>query len=150
MSIDRQFGVHELPGTEEPAPQMKRETVSAGFELQMRGYVNAIWAKIAELEGRIDDFEGWRTAIALALHNATGIDPRVSASPGPLSSVAHLARGAKADGPNPATGEGYGDGSGQKPGVRASPPKPRSEKPWEAEGVSRRTWYRRQKGCVTS
>ena len=128
MSIDRQFGVHEIPGAEQPAPQMKRETVSAGFELQMRGYVNAIWAKIAELEGRIDDFEGWRTAIALALKDATGIDPRQSASPGPLSSVAHLARGAKADGPNPATGEG------------GRPP----PKPWEAEGVSRRTWYRRQ------
>jgi hypothetical protein len=124
MSVDRQFGVHELPGAEQPAPAMKRETVSAGFELQMRGYVNAIWAKLATLEGRIDD-----CAIALALKDATGIDPRVSASPGPLSSVAHLARGGKAAGPNPATGEG------------GRPP----PKPWEAEGVSRRTWYRRHK-----
>jgi hypothetical protein len=124
MSIDRQFGVHELPGTEAPAPQMKRETVSAGFELQMRGYVNAIWAKIAELEGRIDDFEGWRTAIALALKDATGIDPRVSSRPALLAA----AGGARGEGVAPPT----------------SPPKPRSEKPWEAEGVSRRTWYRRQ------
>jgi len=124
-----------LPGTEEPAPQMKRETVSAGFELQMRGYVNAIWAKFAELEGRIDDFDGWRTDIAEALKDVTGIDPRVSASPGPLLSVAPLARGAKADGPNPARGEGD-----------RLPPKPRNEKPWEAEGVSRRTWHRRHGG----
>jgi hypothetical protein len=131
MSIDRQFGVHELPGAEQPAPQMKRETVSAGFELQMRGYVNAIWAKLAELEGKIDDFEGWRTAIALALKDATGIDPRSSSRP---------LLAAAGDG-----GERYGDEFGRKrPGVRASP---RSAKPWEAEGVSRRTWYRRQKGA---
>jgi hypothetical protein len=134
MSIDRQFGVHELPGTEAPAPQMKRETVSAGFELQMRGYVNAIWAKIAELEGRIDDFEGWRTAIALALKDATGIDPRTSASSVSSRPLLAVAGGAR--------------GEGSAPPI--SPPKPRSEKPWEAEGVSRRTWYRRQKGCVTS
>ena len=82
MSIGRQFGLHELPGTEEPAPQAKPRTVTAGFESQIRGYVDAIWLKIAELEGRIDDFEGWRTAIALALKDATGIDPRNS--PGPL------------------------------------------------------------------
>jgi hypothetical protein len=121
MSIDRQYGLHELPGTEEPAPQPRREAVSAGFELAMRGYVNAIWAKIAVLEGRIDDFEGWRTAIALALKDATGIDPRGSSRP-MLASAA-------------------GDG-----GERTAPPSsPRSAKPWEAEGVSRRTWYRRQK-----
>ena len=139
MSIDRQFGVHELPGTEQPAPQAKRETVSAGFELQMRGYVNAIWAKVAELEGRIDDFEGWRTAIALALHERTGIDPRASSRPALLAAAGE------------AKGERYGDEPGSTMvGVRAVPPKPpvpvkpRSEKPWEAEGVSRRTWYRRQ------
>jgi hypothetical protein len=108
MSIDRQYGVHELPGTEEPAPQIKRETVSAGFELQVRGYVSAIWAKIAELEGKIEDFAGWRTAIALALKDATGIDPRNSTSPNP------------------------------------SREKPSREKPWELEGVSRRTYFRRK------
>ena len=121
MSIDRQFGVHEIPGTEEPAPTLKRETVSAGFESQMRAYVNAIWAKIAELEGKIDDFEGWRTAIALALRDATGIDPRASTRP------LLAALGAR--------------------GERAPPhaPPKRTAKPWEREGVSRRTWYRRQK-----
>lgn len=125
MSIDRQFGVHELPGAEQPAPQMKRETVSAAFELQMRGYVNAIWAKLAELEGKIDDFDGWRTAIALALKDATGIDPRTSSRPQLVADVSG-ARGERAIPPT------------------ASPPK-RQAKPWEAEGVSRRTWYRRQR-----
>jgi hypothetical protein len=124
MSIDRQFGVHEIPGTEEPAPQVRRETVSAGFELQMRSYVNAIWAKLAELEGKIEDFEGWRTAIALALKDATGIDPRSSSRPMLVSGVS----GARGE------------------GLSHSPPKP--EKPWEAEGVSRRTWYRRHKGAA--
>lgn len=131
MSIDRQFGVHEIPGAEQPAPTSKRETVSAGFESQMRGYVNAIWAKLAELEGKIDDFEGWRTAIALALKDATGVDPRKPfRSPEPLLvSAAGEARG------------GYAS-----PQV---PPKPRGLKPWEAEGVSRRTWYRRHKEAAT-
>jgi hypothetical protein len=122
MSISRQYGLHELPGTEEPAPQMKRETVSAGFELQMRGYVNAIWAKIAELEGKIDDFEGWRTAIALALKDATGIDPRNSNSAPPLLVSAAPTGGEK----------------------RSAGRSPRSPKPWEAEGVSRRTYFRRK------
>ena len=56
MSVDRQFGVHELPGTEQPAPSpaKTKTTVSAGFELQTRGYINAMWAKIVELEGRIE------------------------------------------------------------------------------------------------
>ena len=137
MSIDRQFGVHEIPGTEAPAPAMKRETVSAGFELQMRGYVNAIWAKLAELEGRLDDFAGWRTAIAEALKERTGIDPRHSPRPMLVS------------GPGEARGERYGDEPGSTMvGVRAAPLKPRSDKPWEAEGVSRRTWYRRHKGAA--
>ena len=92
----------------------------------MRGYVNAIWAKIAALEGRIEDFEGWRTAIALALKDATGIDPRHSSRP-MLVSAAGEARGER---PRP-----------------AAPPKP-GPKPWEAEGVSKATWYRRQKGAA--
>ena len=134
MSIDRQFGVHELPGTEEPAPTLKRETVSAGFEANMRAYVNQIWAKLAELEGRIDDFEGWRTAIALALKDVTGIDPRFPLNAGSgrplLVSAAGEARGGAVSPPPP------------KPSPSKSP---RGEKPWEAEGVSRRTWYRRHK-----
>ena len=129
MSIDRQFGVHEIPGTEEPAPQPRRDTVSAGFEAQIREYVNAIWAKIAALEGRIDDFEGWRTVIALALKDATGIDPRKSSQGRPMlvTDDGGAARGGR---PRP-----------------VAPPKP-DVKPWEAEGVSRRTWYRRHKGAA--
>ena len=72
MSIDRQFGVHEIPGTEEPAPQAKRETVSAGFELQMRGYVNAIWAKLAELEGKVQDLGSSRPMLVSAAGEARG------------------------------------------------------------------------------
>lgn len=113
MSVDRQFGVHELPGTEQPAPAPAKTTVSAGFELQMRGYVNAIWAKVVELEGKlddfegkVDDFEGWRSEIAEALKERTGIDPR-----SPLKAP-----------------------RGRKPGPR----------PWLAEGVSRRTYFRRK------
>jgi hypothetical protein len=122
MSVERQFGVHEIPGTEEAAPA---RTVSAGFEGQMREYVNAIWAKLASLEGRIEDFEGWRTTIALALKDATGIDPRHSTDPAVLGEFVRQA----------AINE-----------LGAGPPKPPVEKPWEAEGVSRRTWYRRHKG----
>ena len=153
-NISRQFGLHELPGTEEPAPTPKPRTVTAGFESQIRGYVDAIWLKIAELEGRIDDFEGWRTAIALALKDATGIDPRNSSkifrSPEPLLVSA--------------AGEAKGERS-QDVDPRAVPPKrlpsaesnqtrkiddfvnrkPRGAKPWEAEGVSKATWYRRHK-----
>ena len=36
--------------------------MSAGFEMQMRGYVNAIWARLGELEGKLEGFEfagGW-------------------------------------------------------------------------------------------
>ena len=124
MSIDRQFGVHEIPGTEQPAPTAKRETLSAGFEAQMRGYVNAIWAKLAVLEGRIDDFEGWRTAIALALKDATGVDPRNSRP------MLVSGSGARGEQPRP-----------------VAPPKPLA-KPWLAEGVSKATWYRRQKGAA--
>jgi hypothetical protein len=114
VSIDRQYGLHELPGTEEPAPAPRREAVSAGFEAQMRGYVNAIWAKIAELEAKIDG---------------------MSSQPRPL-----LVTG----GGGEARGERYGDEPGSTMvGVRAVPPKP-ALKPWEAEGVSKATWYRRQ------
>jgi hypothetical protein len=123
MSIDRQYGVHEIPGTEAPAPQVKREAVSAGFEASMRGYVNAIWAKIAALEGRVDDFEGWRTDIAEALKEATGIDPRHSRRPLLVT--------------------GEGEARGERPRPEA-PPKP-ALKPWEAAGVSKATWYRRHK-----
>jgi hypothetical protein len=138
-NISRQFGLHELPGTEEPAPQAKPRTVTAGFESQIRGYVDAIWLKIAELEGRIDDFEGWRTAIALALKDATGIDPR---SPKTFNSPEPLLVSAAGE----AKGERYGDEPGSTMvGVRAVPPKPRGAKPWEAEGVSKATWYRRHK-----
>jgi hypothetical protein len=125
MSVERQFGVHEIPGTEEPAPTRRPETVSAGFELQMRTYVNAIWVKLAALEGRIEDFEGWRTAIALALKDATGIDPRSSQGRPMLVT----------DDGGVAKGEGFSH----------SPPKPPVAKPWVAEGVSKATWYRRHK-----
>jgi hypothetical protein len=83
MSVDRQYGLHELPGTEQPAPTpaAAKTTVSPGFELQMRGYVNAIWAKLEQLEGMIDDFEAWRAEVALFLKANSGIDPR--APPGP-------------------------------------------------------------------
>jgi hypothetical protein len=102
MSVDRQFGVHELPGTEQPAPQIKRETVSAGFELQMRGYVNALWAKLGELEGKLAEISSRPELVA-------------------------------------AGGEARGRERVRPP----SSPKP-SIKPWEAEGVSRRTYFRRK------
>lgn len=125
MSISRQYGLHELPGAEQPAPQPRRDTVSAGFESQMREYVNAVWAKLAELEGRIDDFQGWRTDIAEALKEVTGIDPRLSSLERPmLVADDREARGKEA--------------------LIASSPK-RGLRPWEAEGVSKATWYRRQK-----
>jgi hypothetical protein len=104
MSISRQFGVHEVPGTEEEAPRPRRE-VSAAFEANMRDYVSAIWAKLGELEGKIEGFEAWRDEIAHWL--------RVQRSPGPVSLV-------------------------------SSPP-PHPPKPWETEGMSRRTWYRKRK-----
>ena len=107
MSIDRQFGVHELPGTEQPAPALKRETVSAGFELQMRGYVNAIWAKLAELEGRLD---GEASSASAAAGEARGGRERLRSPSSPKPSLG-------------------------KP----------SPKPWEAAGVSRRTWFRKRK-----
>jgi hypothetical protein len=113
VSISRQFGVHEVPGTEEEAPRPKRE-VSAAFEGQVRDYVSAIWLKLGELEGKIEGFEAWRDDIARWL--------MVQRSPGPVSLVS-----------SPGDGEGAG----------RPPPHP---KPWETEGMSRRTWYRKRKG----
>ena len=134
MSVSRQFGLHELPGTEEPAPQRPRETVSAGFELAMRGYVNAIWAKLSEIEGRIDDFEGWRADIAEALKEATGIDPRLSSPAAMLVSPAGEGGERKSSG-----------GPSPRSTAKPSTAKPSTAKPWEVEGVSRRTWFRRRK-----
>jgi hypothetical protein len=45
MSMDRQFGIHEIPGTEEPAP--KRD--AAGLEKQ----INQIWSKLAEHDEKL-------------------------------------------------------------------------------------------------
>lgn len=126
-NISRQYGVHEIPGTEAEAPNQARQ-VSAAFEGQMRDYISAIWVKLGALELEIDDFKEWREELNYRLLSRV-------ASPGPLSSVAPLASGEKADGPNPATGEGAVFS-------KASPP----PKPWEAEGVSKATWYRRNKG----
>jgi hypothetical protein len=133
MSIDRQYGMHEIPGTEAPAPQ-KRETVSGGFELQMRGYVNAIWAKLAELEGKIDDFEGWRIDIAEALKQATGFDPRDLSSRGRPLLVS-------TDGGEARGREGVRPPSSPRPRPAPAP----AARPWEAEGVSKATWYRRHR-----
>ena len=124
MSISRQYGLTEIPGTEEPAPAPKRAAVSLGFESQMRDYVGAIWLKMGELERKVVSLEEWREGLA---------------SPGPLLSVAHLARGETADGPNPARGEGG------RPSPKPSSVKPRGKRPWEDEGVSKATWYRRNK-----
>lgn len=106
MSVERQFGVHEIPGTEEPAPQVRRDSVSAGFESQMRDYVNAIWAKLANLESQLQAMSSQGRPV--------------------LVSEAREARGERAAPPS-------------------SSPKPSLDKPWEAAGVSRRTWYRRHK-----
>ena len=112
MSIDRQFGVHEIPGTEEPAPQAKR-TVSASFEASMRDYVGAIWLKIGELERKVVNLEEWREELNYRLAS------RVSPEPERLPSA-------------------QGDQT-RKTGDFVN------RKPWEVEGVSRRTWYRRHK-----
>jgi hypothetical protein len=105
VSIDRQFGVHEIPGTEEPAPQGKRESVSAGFELQVRGFINAIWAKLAEHDAKLSEMSSQGRPLLVA------------------------------------------DDGGAARGERVAPSPPKPEpKPWEAEGVSKATWYRRHKG----
>jgi hypothetical protein len=93
MSIDRQFGVHEVPGAERATPAQK--PMSGGAELELRGYINAIWAKISEIELKV---------AALSLR--------------PLMAGVAGARARPVSGP----------------------------RPWEAEGVSKATWYRRQKG----
>lgn len=122
-NISRQYGVHEIPGTEAEAPNQARQ-VSAAFEGQMRDYISALWVKLGALEHEIDDFKEWREELNYRLLSRV-------ASPGPLSSVAPLAeRGNGPTGAAPATGEG------------GRPP----PKPWEAEGVSKATWYRRNKG----
>jgi hypothetical protein len=135
VSIDRQYGVHELPGTEQPAPAPSKTTVSAGFELTMRGYVNAIWARLSGLEGRIDGFEAWRADIAEALKEATGIDPGLS-SPAGEAEPFRIWRGRERirppSSPRPST-------------ARPSTARPSTARPWEVEGVSRRTWFRRRK-----
>jgi hypothetical protein len=105
VSIDRQFGVHEIPGTEEPAPTRRPETVSAGFESQMRNFINQIWSKLAEHDEKLAEI------------SSQGRPMLVS------------------DDDGAATGEGFSH----------SPPKPRPGKPWQAEGVSKATWYRRHK-----
>ena len=126
-NISRQFGLHEIPGTEEEAPNKARQ-VSAGFEGQMRDYVSAIWVKLGALEGAIDDFREWREELDYRLARRV--------SPEPLSSVhSPGGNGGKADRPQPATEEGG-----------RPPPKPRGDQPWAAEGVSKATWYRRHKG----
>jgi hypothetical protein len=94
MSIDRQFGVHEIPGTEEAAPQARRDVA---IERQ----INQIWSKLAEHDEKLSELSS-------------------QGRPMLVSDVSE-ARGAVSD----------------------EPPPKRSDKPWEAEGVSRRTWYRR-------
>ena len=125
-NISRQYGLTEIPGTEEPAPAPKRAAVSLGFESQMRDYVGAIWLKMGELERKVVSLEEWREGLA---------------SPGPLSSAT----------PAEAKGERYGGEPGSTMvGVRAVPPKPssvkaRGKRPWEDDGVSKATWYRRNR-----
>jgi len=122
-NISRQFGVHEIPGTEVEAPNTARQ-VSASFEGQMRDYVGSIWLKIGELERKVVNLEEWREELNYRLAS------RVSAGR-PVSSDGRPGEGgARADGPAPAH-------AGAKP--------PRASKPWAAEGVSKATWYRRHK-----
>jgi hypothetical protein len=92
MSMDRQFGIHEIPGTEEAAPRRD----PGGLEKQ----INQIWSKLAEHDQKLAE---------------------ISSHGRPLSDV--------------------GEARGGRAPPASSPPKPSS--PWEAEGVSRRTWYRR-------
>jgi hypothetical protein len=100
MSIDRQFGMHEIPGTEEPAPVPRRDP--AGLEKQ----INQIWSKLAEHDEKLAEISSHGRPVLVGPDN------------------------------------GGGGGGGTGTGSRHAPPKP-PEKPWEAEGVSRRTWYRR-------
>jgi hypothetical protein len=124
MSIDRQFGVYEIPGTETEAPNQRRE-VSAGFEGQMRDYVGAIWLKMGELERKVVNLEEWREDLDYR---------RVS----PEQVTLAEARGEAVGGsPNLA--------DQSKPSPKPSSAKARGERPWADEGVSKATWYRRHK-----
>jgi hypothetical protein len=105
MSIDRQFGVHEIPGTEEPAPAAPRATVSAGFEAQMRNFINQIWSKLAEHDEKLSELSSAGRPMLVTDDGGA----RGEAHPGP-------------------------------------PPKLPEAKPWQAEGVSKATWYRRHRG----
>jgi hypothetical protein len=122
-NISRQYGLHEIPGTEAEAPNMARQ-VSAGFEGQMRDYVGAIWVKLGELERQVVSLEEWREEMNYRLFNP-------SSRPLPLLAAAD-------DG-------GEGKRRRSPSGVRAPP---RASKPWLAEGVSKATWYRRHPKAV--
>jgi hypothetical protein len=116
-NISRQYGLHEIPGTEVETPNARRQ-VSANFESQMRDYVGSIWLKMSELERKVVNLEEWRDELNYRLAS------RVSPEPLPPSAATPPA-------------EAKGERS-----VTPAPPKPR--KPWELEGVSKATWYRRQ------
>jgi hypothetical protein len=119
-NISRQYGLHEIPGTEEEAPNKARQ-VSVGFESQMRDYVGSIWLKIGELERTVLSLQEWREEMNYRLQKPL---------PSPLLAAAGEARGERAAPPS-------------------SPPKPpRASKPWAAEGVSKATWYRRHKAVA--
>lgn len=122
MSISRQYGLTEIPGTEEPAPTPKRVAVSLGFESQMRDYVGAIWLKMGELERKVVSLEEWRVGLA---------------SPGPkevmpLKTVHEPLTEAPSE-------------SAVRSGPKPLSVKPRGKRPWEDEGVSKATWYRRNR-----
>jgi hypothetical protein len=118
MSINRQYGVHEIPGTEAEAPNQARQ-VSAAFEGQMRDYIAAIWVKLGELEHVIEDFKAWREELNYRLLSRVSPEPLSSVAPEQLPSAESNQTRKTADFVNP--------------------------KPWLAEGVSKATWYRRQK-----
>jgi hypothetical protein len=105
MSIDRQYGMHEIPGTEAAAPAMRPDV--AGLERQ----INRIWAKLAEHDERIAEL-GSRGRPLLVSDDG-------------------------------------GEARGRRERIRPpSSPRPRpapAARPWEAEGVSKATWYRRQR-----
>jgi hypothetical protein len=120
-NISRQYGLHEIPGTEVETPNPRRQ-VSANFESQMRDYVGSIWLKMSELERKVVNLEEWRDELNYRLASRVSPEPPSAATP-----------------PAEAKGER----------ARPSPPEPSSSvkprKPWELEGVSKATWYRRQK-----
>jgi hypothetical protein len=118
MSIDRQYGLHEIPGAEVEAPNRARQ-VSAGFEGQMRDFIGALWVEVADFKRRIERLEEAREEMTY----------RLKASPREPTAIG----GVTANLP-PARGE-------------ASRPPPEL-KPWVVEGVSKATWYRRNKGAA--